>query len=222
MLVEESFWIAEKIKAILPQEPFPVVNLGSSTLEYRTKSQPFIQKNIFDLFQKEKEQVIHVDLKNAEGIDLAGDLFDPKFRQKLKDLRPKVILCNNLLMYLDFKTRKELAKILQQILGENGWLIITNSHVFPPAHDARDYFYRASPEKIHSELFQNLELLNHEIVENQFTFLKYLTKNPKVFLIKLIRLFLPFYKTSEWWFLLRYYFKNLNKNYSASCLFLQK
>ena len=222
MLVEESFWIAEKIKAILPQEPFPVVNLGSSTLEYRTKSQPFIQKNIFDLFQKEKEQVIHVDLKNAEGIDLAGDLFDPKFRQKLKDLRPKVILCNNLLMYLDFKTRKELAKILQQILGENGWLIITNSHVFPPAHDPKDYFYRATPKKIHSELFQNLELLNHEIVENQFTFLKYLTKNPKVFLIKLIRLFLPFYKTSEWWFLLKYYFKNLNKNYSASCLFLQK
>ena len=39
MLVEESIWIAEKIKEILPEEPFPVLNIGSSTLVYRTKKQ---------------------------------------------------------------------------------------------------------------------------------------------------------------------------------------
>ena len=50
MLVEESIWIAEKIKEILPEEPFPVLNIGSSTLVYRTKKQPFIQNNIFNLF----------------------------------------------------------------------------------------------------------------------------------------------------------------------------
>jgi len=52
MLVEESIWIAEKIKEILPEEPFPVLNIGSSTLIYRTKKQPFIQNNIFNLSRK--------------------------------------------------------------------------------------------------------------------------------------------------------------------------
>ncbi len=46
MLVEESIWIAEKIKEILPEEPFPVLNIGSSTLVYRTKKQPFIQNTL--------------------------------------------------------------------------------------------------------------------------------------------------------------------------------
>ena len=57
MLVEESIWIAEKIKEILPEEPFPVLNLGSSTLVYITKKQPFIQNNIFNLFQNNKQTV---------------------------------------------------------------------------------------------------------------------------------------------------------------------
>ena len=57
MLVEESIWIAEKIKEILPEEPFPVLNIGSSTLIYRTKKQPFIQNNIFNLFQNNKQTV---------------------------------------------------------------------------------------------------------------------------------------------------------------------
>lgn len=57
MLVEESIWIAEKIKEILLEEPFPVLNIGSSTLVYRTKKQPFIQNNIFNLFQNNKQTV---------------------------------------------------------------------------------------------------------------------------------------------------------------------
>lgn len=57
MLVEESIWIAEKIKEILPEEPFPVLNVGSSTFIYRTQRQPFIQENIFSLFQNNKQTV---------------------------------------------------------------------------------------------------------------------------------------------------------------------
>ena len=50
MLVEESIWIAEKIKEILPEEPFPVLHIESSTFISRTQRQPFIQENIFSLF----------------------------------------------------------------------------------------------------------------------------------------------------------------------------
>ena len=163
MLVEESIWIAEKIKEILPEEPFPVLNIGSSTLIYRTKKQPFIQNNIFNLFSDEKKQVIHLDMKEDEGIDLVGDLSDENFRRLVKNLKPKLILCNNILMYLNKNTRKELSKILFEILDENGYLIITNSLVFPPSPDPVEAYYRATPEKMYKSLFANFYLIDQNL-----------------------------------------------------------
>lgn len=222
MLIEESIWISKKIKEILPENPFPVLNIGSSTLRYRTVTQSFIQKNIFSLFDDEKKQVIHLDMKEDEGIDMVGDLYDEQFRNMIKNLKPKLILCNNILMYLNEKTRKELSHILDEILDTNGYLIITNSHVFPPAHDPVESYYRASPKKMHSELFDSFMIIDAQIVQTYFSFYNYLKLNPKVIPVKIIRLLLPFYKSKDWWFMVKYYLFFLKKNYSASCLFLKK
>ncbi|MFT3918496.1 hypothetical protein [Cloacibacterium sp.] len=222
MLVEESIWIAEKIKEILPEEPFPVLNIGSSTLAYRTEKQPFIQNNIFNLFSDEKKQVIHLDMKRDDGIDLVGDLSDENFRRLVKELKPKLILCNNILMYLNKNTRKELSKILFEILAENGYLIITNSLVFPPSPDPVEAYYRATPEKIYKSLFDNFYLIDQNIAKTEYSFYKFLKSKPKLILIKLLRFFMPWYKSKEWWFMMKYYLFDLKKNYSSTCLFLRK
>lgn len=219
MLVEESIWIAEKIKEILPEEPFPMLNIGSSTLVYRTKKQPFIQNNIFNLFSDEKKQVIHLDMKEDEGIDLVGDLSDENFRRLVKELKPKLILCNNILMYLNKNTRKELSKILFEILAENGYLIITNSLVFPPSPDPVEAYYRATPEKMYKSLFGNFYLIDQNIAKTEYNFYKFLKSKPKLILIKLLRFFMPWYKSKEWWFMMKYYLSGIKKNYSATCLF---
>ena len=222
MLVEESIWIAEKIKEILPEEPFPVLNIGSSTLVYRTKKQPFIQNNIFNLFSDEKKQVIHLDMKEDEGIDLVGDLSDENFRRLVKNLKPKLILCNNILMYLNKNTRKELSKILFEILDENGYLIITNSLVFPPSPDPVEAYHRATPEKMYKSLFANFYLIDQNIAKTEYSFYKFLKSKPKLILIKLLRFFMPWYKSKEWWFMMKYYLSGIKKNYSATCLLLKK
>lgn len=222
MLVEESIWIAEKIKEILPEEPFPVLNIGSSTLAYRTEKQPFIQNNIFNLFSDEKKQVIHLDMKGDDGIDLVGDLSDENFRRLVKELKPKLILCNNILMYLNKNTRKELSKILFEILTENGYLIITNSLVFPPSPDPVEAYYRATPEKMYKSLFGNFYLIDQNIAKTEYNFYKFLKSKPKLILIKLLRFFMPWYKSKEWWFMMKYYLFDLKKNYSSTCLFLRK
>lgn len=222
MLVEESIWIADKIKEILPEEPFPVLNIGSSTLAYRTEKQPFIQNNIFNLFSDEKKQVIHLDMKGDDGIDLVGDLSDENFRRLVKKLKPKLILCNNILMYLNKNTRKELSKILFEILAENGYLIITNSLVFPPSPDPVEAYYRATPEKMYKSLFGNFYLIDQNIAKTEYSFYKFLKSKPKLILIKLLRFFMPWYKSKEWWFMMKYYLFDLKKNYSSTCLFLRK
>lgn len=222
MLREESLWISEKTKEILSQKPFPAINIGSSTLKYRTVTQPYIQKNIFSLFTDEKNQVLHIDMKKENGVDLAGNLYDAHFRENLKKLKPRLIFCNNLLMYLNAEMRRKTAEILYDILDTDGYLIVTNSHVFPPAHDPVESYYRATPEIMYKELFNSFTLLDSNITETGYNFYSFLKSNPKILLVKFIRLFMPFYKTKEWWFLLKYYTFDLKKNYSASCLFLKK
>lgn len=222
MLYQESLWISEQIKKILPENPFPVINLGSSTKKYRQITQSFMQKNIFDLIENEKENVIHIDMKEDEGVDLAGNLYDKNFQEKLKTYKAKLILCNNLLMYLEKDLREELSQILYDILEKDGYLIVTNSYIFPPAHDPVEAYYRDSSKEMYKNLFSKFQLLEASEIEAHYTFYRFLKSKPKVFLVKIALLFMPFYKFREWKFMLNYYLKNFNKNYAAACLFLKK
>lgn len=205
MLHEESLWIGNKIKTITETNSYPILNIGSSTKEYRTIRQSFIQKNIFDLIPNESTNVIHLDMKAAEGVDLVGNLYDKEFLEKIKQYKFKTILLNNVLMYLEEKERIELSRTLEDILEKDGYIIVTNSHVFPPAHDPVESYYRGSPEKIQQELFPNFNVINTEVANTYFSYSKYLKSNPKVIPVKIARFLLPFYKYTEWKFMLNYY-----------------
>ena len=58
-------------------------------------------------------------MKEDEGIDLVGDLSNENFRNEVKKLKPKLILCNNILMYLNKNTRKKLSNTLYEVLDKN-------------------------------------------------------------------------------------------------------
>ena len=222
MLVEESIWIGEKIAEIAIQNSYPILNVGSSTKEYRTKKQGFIQKNIFDLIPDESRNVIHLDMKAAEGVDLVGNLYDPIFLEEIKKFKVKCILFNNVLMYLNRKQRIEICQILKNILEKDGYLIVTNSHVFPPAPDPVESYYRHSPKDLYVDLFNDFTIVDSTIVETNYSFDKQLKARPKLIPIKIARFLIQFYKFEEWKFMLNYNLNNYSSNYSSSCLLLQK
>lgn len=222
MLLEESIWIGDKIKILVQHQSFPILNIGSSTKEYRTIRQSFIQKNIFDLIPNESKNVVHLDMKQAEGVDIVGDLYDHNFLQELKKYKFKAIMINNLLMYLEKKQREDICLIINEILEKDGFLIVTNSHTFPPAHDPVESYYRASPEQIHQQLFKNYSVVDSQIISTNYNFYKYLKMNKKVIPVKIARFLIPFYKFREWKFMLNYYLRDLKKDYSSACLFIQK
>jgi hypothetical protein len=53
-------------------------------------------------------QVIHQDIKHADGVDLAGDLVDQRFLEEIVKIQPQLIPCNNLLEHLE---NRELSNI---------------------------------------------------------------------------------------------------------------
>jgi hypothetical protein len=70
--------------------------------------------------------------------------------------------------------------------------------------------------------FANFYLIDQNIAKTEYSFYKFLQSKPKLILIKLLRFFMPWYKSKEWWFMMKYYLSGIKKNYSATCLFLKK
>lgn len=226
MLKNESLWIKKFVPSIIAEDAFPVLNVGSSTSHYRKIAQPHVQENIFSQFTDEKSQVIHLDMKTDEGVDLIGNLYDPQFLHKIKKLKIKTIFCNNILMYLDEESRRKLAEIFYNIIPEGGYLLISNSHIFPAAPDPKEEYYRDGAMDMYKNLFSKFKLIASEDVEDGLTLFNDLKQKPKFLLLKLFIAFFLItartYKTKDWKFMKDFYTKNLHKNYSAACLFLQK
>lgn len=226
MLKNESLWIKQFLPKIITEDALPVLNVGSSTSHYRKTAQPHVQQNIFSHFEDEKTQVIHLDMKTAEGVDLVGNLYDPVFLQKIRKLKIKTIFCNNTLMYLDEKSRHKLAEIFYLLLPKGGYLLISNSHIFPSAPDPKEEYYRAAAIEMYHSLFPRFTLIAAEEVEDDLTHFKDLRQQSKFLLVKRLIAFFLFtartYNRNDWKFTKEFYTKNLHKNYSAACLFLQK
>lgn len=222
MLLEESIWIGDKLKTIINEKAFPILNVGSSTLHYRTKLQPYVQENIFDKIPNEEQNVIHQDMKQDVGVDLVGDLYDDNFVEKLKELKPKTILCNNILMYLEKDLREKMANLFYEILPDNGYLIVSNSHTFFSVPDPVEAFYRDDYKKMYRELFNRFQFIDGEIIKTMNFYFRYILRHPRYALLLILSFLKEPKNTPEKVFMKDYLLKKTFKRYSASCLFLQK
>ena len=83
MLIQEAKWIGREISRIGSPNITPILDVGSSTKEYREKFQPWIDKYIFKQLREKKLEVKHLDIKDSPGVDIVGDLTDLRFLEEL-------------------------------------------------------------------------------------------------------------------------------------------
>ena len=86
----ESEWLGQRLTSIPDDLLFPLLNIGSSTLEFRTQTQPYIDKNIFAPLRARGGKIYHLDVKYSPDIDIVGDLFDPAVLEKIAKLEISV------------------------------------------------------------------------------------------------------------------------------------
>jgi hypothetical protein len=161
MLIDEARWIGRHLAERPPAEVYPLCNVGSSTADFRSREQPWIDEFVFGQAKGGGHSVIHVDQKNAEGVDLAGDLLDPAFRASLRELSPRTILCSNLLEHVT--DRGPITEALTNMLVPGGRLIVTVPYHYPVHHDPIDTRFRPTVEQLAAE-FPRLRLVTGEIV----------------------------------------------------------
>jgi hypothetical protein len=194
MRIEEARWISTYLKSIEPCSLSPMLDLGSSTKEFREVYKPHIHNYIFQYLEQENVNVIHFDQKNAPGVDVYGDVFDDEIIKILKEKKFRSILCANILEHVN--EPGELVDTCMELLSKGGMLIITVPYSYPYHPDPIDTMFRPSPNEI-SKLVSGAKLLDHAIV-NSNTLLQDIVQNPVIGLKLLLRLCLPFLSISKW------------------------
>jgi hypothetical protein len=172
MLYEESLWFKNTIQKHT-QPGSLVLNIGSSTKEFIEVTQPYIKANLFDEFAKKNCVVKNIDIKQAEGVDLVGDVTDPKFIAQLKSLNASFIICSNLLEHLTERTA--FCEALVKIMNTDTQLIISVPYNFPYHEDPIDTMYRPDLNEL-QQAFPTLKLVEGQIVDCG-TYFNYSTKH---------------------------------------------
>lgn len=145
----ESIWYRDIIEKHINNNSL-ILNIGSSTKNFRENIQPHINDNIYVPLQQKNCKIINVDLKQDEGIDFAGDITDPAFLETLKKINPDFILCSNLLEHITEK--KVFINSLRTILKNGSYLILSVPHSYPYHPDPIDTLYRPSLQELEKDL----------------------------------------------------------------------
>jgi hypothetical protein len=154
-------------RILLEQEQVsPLLNLGSSTRQFREIVQPHITRELFGPLERSGISIFHSDLKQADGVDLAGDILDPEVRRALAAGKFKSLLVANLLEHV--RDRKAVAAACEEIVGPGGLILATVPSSYPFHADPIDTFYRPSPRQL-AGLFARSEIvLAEELIGPSF------------------------------------------------------
>lgn len=175
MFREESIWIKNAISKILAEnfkEINTILDVGSSTLQFRTVTQSYIDDNIFKPLRMQGKEIHYLDIKEDEGVDIVCGIDNMDKINKKFDL----VICANLLEHVEDVIKT--ANNLKLLVNNGGYLLVTVPHSYFYHPDPIDTMYRPS-DKTLQELFGFKIVVSEIITLKRFYFLsrlRYLTK----------------------------------------------
>jgi SAM-dependent methyltransferase len=172
----------------------PMINIGSGTLKHRSIDNPWIERVLIGGLKARGIDVVHVDAREGEGIDIRADLFDAAQLAKIKMRGPRSVLCTNVLEHVE-----ELARFcgaLADLVGPGGYLIVTVPHSYPYHRDPIDTMFRPTPQEI-AALFPGFNPVVMEIQDTESYWYK-LRQRPWLILRQILRAPFPFLGFTKW------------------------
>lgn len=200
MNLSESQWLGQRVASIPDDALFPMLNVGSSTLEFRTQTQPYIDKSIFAPLRARGGKVYHLDVKQAPGVDIVGDLLDPAFLDRIAAMHIRSIMISNLLEHVT--NREEICNAALNVLPPGGYLFVTGPLDYPYHSDPIDTMFRPTIAEAHA-LFQHTSIVESAIINSGNWRQWNIAERGRPLWRMVARLFVPFYRPTKWWELAR-------------------
>lgn len=139
----------------------PLLNLGSSTRAFRERAKPHIERELFAPLRAAGVEIVHSDLKQADGVDVVGDILDPSVRADLKARGFRSLLIANMLEHV--RDRAAVIAACAEIVGPGGLILTTVPSSFPYHADPIDSFYRPRPDDLAGAFHGSEVLLAEEV-----------------------------------------------------------
>lgn len=142
-------------------EVSPLLNLGSSTRAFREQAKPHIERELFAPLRAAGVSIFHSDLKQADGVDLAGDILDPAVGADLKARGFRSLLIANMLEHV--RDRDAVTRACEEIVGPGGLILATVPSSFPYHADPVDTGYRPAPRALAAAFRESDSVLTEEV-----------------------------------------------------------
>lgn len=195
MFEAEACWLSSALDRFASERLSPLLNLGSGSAAMREAVQPWIEHELFCPLRDRGVEVIHVDMRAGPGVDVQADLTDPTDILRLGGLRPRALLCCNLLEHVlepDLLARHCLA-----MLADRGLVFVTVPFSYPHHRDPIDTMYRPCPREL-AVLFSGARLLDGTILGAGRSYRDEVRQRPWLLLRHAARLPVPFLSFEKW------------------------
>lgn len=195
MFKTEACWLHRALDRFPPERLSPLLNLGSGSAARREIVQPWVNEQVFRPLRKRGVEVLHVDIRDLPGVDIRVDLTNPGDLLLLRPLRPKALLCCNLLEHVP--EPEQLARHCLELLGSGGLVFVTVPFSYPYHRDPIDTMYRPCVTEL-AELFAGARLIDGTILASGETYRDVLRERPWILLRHIWRFPAPFLSFEKW------------------------
>jgi hypothetical protein len=217
VLIEEAKWFGARISELGAANICPMLNIGSSTETFRTHDQPWIDRHIFKPIRDAGGRVVHIDIKDAPGVDLVGDLADPVIARRIAEIGIKSTFCSNLLEHVI--DRDAMCRAIDAVVPPGGYIFLSCPYRYPLHLDPIDTMFRPDVQAL-AALFPGTEFVRGDVVVDA-TYLDYVGRSPASIAKRLVRLMVPAYKPKQWYTSL-HHLPWAFRRFEASCAVLRK
>jgi hypothetical protein len=191
----EARWLRAALEPFPCERLSPLLNLGSGFAARRETIQPWADAQVFLPLRARGVGIVHVDMRAGPGVDVQADLTDPDAVPRLKRLRPRALLCCNLLEHVVAPER--LARHCLAMLEDGGLVFVTVPFSYPYHRDPIDNMYRPDPPEL-ARLFADARLLEGRILDSGESYLADLRRRPWLLLRQAARFPVPFLSVKKW------------------------
>jgi SAM-dependent methyltransferase len=146
MFIEETKWIEQALAPVIAKRRLRVLDIGSSSLNYRTKIQPHIHEYIHKPLQNAGCSITYADIKQEQGIDLEIDLSATNLDERIFAVKYDLIICCNILEHVI--DRDSFMSNLARFSRPGTLILLTVPNRYPKHNDPIDTMYRPDPAQL--------------------------------------------------------------------------
>jgi SAM-dependent methyltransferase len=157
LFVDESEWIREALAGVPIDRGATVLDIGSSTLFFRTVAQPYVDRNVFAPMRARGLLVLHLDARPEPGVDIVADVTNLQGVDRTFHL----VLCTNLLEHVT--DRQETLRHVKRVVAPGGLLLLTVPRRYPIHPDPIDTGFRPTAAEL-VEMLGWPEVLRQEVL----------------------------------------------------------